>query len=86
MNAMNRTLEAMEIPVVMTREDWEKEYAEEYKKECIRKIRKYFKRKLIKVIRAIIDAIKIIIAAAIFYGVMCVIAIFVEWICTSVWI
>lgn len=93
MNAMNidiRTLEAMEIPVVMTKEEWEKEYAEEYRKECIKKVRKYFVRKIKKVIRKVKNAmetmIKIVIAAAIFYGVMSAITIFVEFICRYVWI
>lgn len=93
MNAMNidiRTLEAMEIPVVMTREDWEREYEAEYRKECMERVRKYFVRKIKKAIRKVKNVmetmIKIVIATAIFYGVMCVIAIFVEWICTSVWI
>lgn len=72
------TFEAIEIPVVMTREDWEKEYEAEYKKECILRLRKYFKWKLRKIY---INAIKIMMAAAIFYGIMSVIAIFVESIC-----
>lgn len=95
MNAMNMNinigkLETMEIPVVMTREDWEKEYEAEYRKKCMEKVRKYFVRKIKKVIRKVKNVMetmmKIVIAAAIFYGVMCVITIFVEWICTSVWI
>ena len=80
-NAME--MEIPNIETVMTRVDWEKEYEEEFKEKCKVRLRRYFKWKARKIY---VNAIKIIIATAIFYGVMSIIALFVEFICRYVWV
>lgn len=83
-------MEIPNIPTVMTRQDWEKEYEAEFRKECKEKLRKYFICEFKKAIQKIKNAMEIIIKMAIsvtiFYGIMSIITILVEWICTNVWI